>query len=152
MPMPWTYRQASREWRVFLDDVRAVTGLESDNLAYTAIQGVLIAFRRRLTPAQGIAFAGVLPAVPRAIFVAGWDIGAPPAPPGARSDWVAEILALRPHHSLTPPEALAATARALWRQVNHADLSRVLASLPPWATEFWSVSGCSPDELAARIV
>jgi hypothetical protein len=33
MPMPWTYRHASREWRAFLDDVKDATGLTSDNMA-----------------------------------------------------------------------------------------------------------------------
>lgn len=152
MPMPWTYRQATREWRAFLDDVREVTGLETDNLAYTAIQGVLQAFRRRLTPAQGIAFAGVLPAVPRAIFVEGWEIEAPPVAFGARADWVAEARALRPNHSLTPDNAVEAVARALWRQVNHRDLQRVLDGLPEGARDFWSVPGASAGDLAARLV
>jgi len=150
--MPWTYRQASREWRAFLDDVRDWTGLETDNLAYTAIQGVLQAFRRRLTPEQAIAFADVLPAVPRAIFVQGWDIAAPPVPFGTRADWQAEARALRPDHNLTPENAVEATARALWRQVNHTDLSRVLDRLGPGAVAFWSVPGADPDDLAARIV
>ncbi|MCB1387838.1 MAG: DUF2267 domain-containing protein [Rhodobacteraceae bacterium] len=152
MPMPWTYRQASREWRAFLDDVRDVTGLETDNVAYTAIQGVLQAFRRRLTPAQGIAFAGVLPAVPRAIFVEGWDIDAAPRSFGIRADWIAEAKALRPAHNLTPDNAVEATARALWRQVNHRDLSRVLDRMPSGARDFWSVPGASDEELAARLV
>jgi len=150
--MPWTYRQATREWRAFLDDVKEFTGLASDNLAYTAIQGVLQAFRRRLTPVQGIAFAGVLPAVPRAIFVEGWDIEAPPAPFGGRADWAAEARALRPDHNLTPDNAVEAVARALWRQVNHRDLSRVLAAMPEGARDFWSVPGASVADLAARLV
>jgi uncharacterized protein (DUF2267 family) len=47
MPMPWTYRHASREWGAFLDDVKDATGLTSDNMAYTAVDGVLQAFRAR---------------------------------------------------------------------------------------------------------
>ena len=152
MPMPWTYRHASREWRAFLDDVREVTGLESDNLAYTAIQGVFQTYRRRLTPAQGIAFAQVLPAVPRAIFVEGWNLAAEPVGFGARADWQAEAKALRPHHALTPGNATEAVARALWRQVNHLDLQRVLDQMPEGSAAFWSVPGATPDYLAARIV
>lgn len=152
MPMPWTYRQASREWRAFLDDVRDVTGLETDNVAYTAIQAVLQAYRRRLTPEQGIAFAQVLPSVPRAIFVEGWDLATKPVDFGTRAEWTAEAKALRPHHSLTPDNAVEAVARALWRQVNHLDLQRVVARMPEGSAEFWSVPGASPDDLAARIV
>lgn len=101
---------------------------------------------------QGIAFAGVLPAVPRAIFVEGWDIEAPPARFGGRADWVAEARALRPDHNLTPGNAVEAVARALWRQVNHRDLARVLAAMPEGARDFWSVPGASAADLAARLV
>ncbi|MCA2014122.1 DUF2267 domain-containing protein [Cereibacter sphaeroides] len=152
MPMPWTYRHASREWRAFLDDVRDYAGLETDNVAYTAIQGVLQTFRRRLTPEEGIAFAQVLPAVPRAIFVEGWDLATKPAGFGTREDWRAEAKALRPHHNLTPDTAVEAVARALWRQVNHMDLQRVIARMPDGSESFWSVPGATPEELAVRIV
>ncbi len=151
MPMPWTYRHASREWRAFLDDVKEWTGLVSDNSAYTAIQGVLIAFRRRLSPAQGIAFAAILPTVPRAIFVDRWQIDASPVPFAPRAELLAEIKALRPDHNLTPDTAIEATARALWRRVNHADLDRVLDRLPAGAREYWTVPGADPADLAPRL-
>ncbi len=32
MPMPWTYRQATREWQAFIADARAAMNLETDNL------------------------------------------------------------------------------------------------------------------------
>ena len=72
MPMPWTYRQASREWQAFLGDAKEAMDLASDNAAFTAVEGVLMAFRCRLTPQQVIDFAQVLPAVLRALFVADW--------------------------------------------------------------------------------
>lgn len=151
MPMPWTYRQASREWRAILDDVREATGLESDNHAYTAIEGVLKAFRRRLTPQQVSDFADVLPAVPRAILVSGWDLGEGPVAPGSRADWTADAQALRPHHSLTPDNAVEAVAIAMRGIVRRADLDRVLARLPPFAAAFWSTPS-RPEGVAARIV
>lgn len=40
MPMPWTYRQASREWQAFLGDARDAMDLTADNVTYTALQGV----------------------------------------------------------------------------------------------------------------
>ena len=61
MPMPWTYRQASREWQAFLGDARDAMDLSSDNVTFTAVQGVCLAFRRRLTPQQAVDFAQVLP-------------------------------------------------------------------------------------------
>lgn len=151
MPMPWTYRQATREWQAFLADTRAALNLDSDNATYTAVEGVLRAFRRRLTPQQAIDFAQVLPAVLRALFVADWRL-AEPIPPGTRADWTAEARALRPHHNLTPPNCVAATALALRQSVLREDLDRVLATLPAFATEFWSTPGIDPATLGPRIV
>jgi uncharacterized protein (DUF2267 family) len=150
MPMPATYRHASREWRAFLDDVKEATGLVSDNMAYTAVDGVFRTFRARLNVEQGLRFASVLPAVPRAIFVAGWVPADPPLPFASRAEMTREAQALRPHHNLTPDNAIAATARALWRSVRHADLERVLATLPDGAAAFWAVEGADAKDLATR--
>ncbi len=65
MPMPWTYRHASREFRAFLVDAKERMSLESDNMAYTEVDAVFHVFRRRLTAQQGLDFASVLPCVPR---------------------------------------------------------------------------------------
>jgi uncharacterized protein (DUF2267 family) len=152
MPMPWTYRHASREWQAFLADVKDRMDLASDNMAYTAVDGVLQVFRRRLTPQQGIAFANVLPSVLRAIFVKDWEIGAAPLPFGTRADLVAEVKAVRRHHNLTPDTAIEDTAWALWRCVNHREFEAVLDDLPPEARAFWAVQVDDPAELATRMV
>jgi uncharacterized protein (DUF2267 family) len=151
MPMPWTYRQATREWQAFLADAREAMGLSSDNATYTAVQGVLQAFRRRLTPQQAVDFAQILPAVLRALFVADWHLS-DPVPPGTRADWTAEAMVLRPHHNLTPAHCVAATALALRKSILRADLDGVLATLPPFAAEFWSTPGIDPATLGPRIV
>lgn len=151
MPMPWTYRQATREWQAFLSEARAAMELTSDNTTFTAVEGVLRAFRRRLAPQQAIDFAQVLPSVLRALFVADWRLD-PPVPPGTRADWTAEAKALRPHHNLTPANCVAATALALRKSVLREDLDRVLATLPPFAAEFWSTPGIDPATLGPRIV
>jgi uncharacterized protein (DUF2267 family) len=151
MPMPWTYRQATREWQAFLADARATMDLTTDNVTYTAVQGVLQAFRRRLTPQQAVDFAQVLPSVLRALFVAD-GVLADPAPPGTRADWTAEAKALRPHHSLTPDNCVEAVAYALRRSVLRADLEHVLATLPRFAAEFWDVPGTDTRKLGPQIV
>lgn len=138
MPMPWTYRQATREWQAFLADAREAMSLESDNAAYTAIEGVLKAFRVRLTPQEAIDFAQILPSVIRALFVADWRLDEGPVPAGKRGDWTAEARALRPHHNLTPENCIEATALALRQAVLREDLDRVLARLPAFAAEFWA--------------
>ncbi|MBE0555124.1 MAG: DUF2267 domain-containing protein [Rhodobacteraceae bacterium] len=152
MPMPWTYRQATREWQAFLADAREAMDLVTDNVTYTAVEGVLRAFRRRLTPQQAVDFAQVLPSVLRALFVADWRLDEGPVPPGTRADWTTEAQALRPHHNLTPENCVAAIALALRKSVQRADLERVLAGLPPFAAEFWSTPGTDPATLGPRIV
>lgn len=151
MPMPWTYRQASREWEAFLTDAREALGTPTDTMTYTAVTGVLRTFRRRLTPEQAIAFAQVLPAVLRALFVADWTF-APPSPPGTRADWTAEAKAQHPNHHLTPDHCVEAVALALRKSVLPEDLERVLTALPAFAAEFWRVQGVDPATLGPRIV
>jgi uncharacterized protein (DUF2267 family) len=151
MPMPWTYRQATREWQAFLVEARAAMDLTSDNATFTAVEGVLRAFRRRLSAQQAIDFAQVLPSVLRALFIADWQLS-DPAPSGTRDDWTTEAMALRPHHNLTPPNCVEATALALRKSILREDLDRVLATLPPFAVEFWSTPGIDPATLGPAIV
>lgn len=151
MPMPRTYRHANREWRAFLDDVKDATGLTSGNMAYTAVDGVFRAFRARMAAEEGLRLASVLPAVPRAIFVAGWVPSYPPLPFTSREEMKREAQSLRPHHNLTPDTVIEATARALWRSVRHADLHAVLQTLPEGACDFRRVPGADPADLATRM-
>lgn len=152
MPMPWTYRHASKEWRAFLDDVKDSTGLESDNMAYTAIDAVFQVFRRRLTAEQGLRFASTLPAVPRAIFVKDWRPEAKPPPFPDPAALIREVRAVRPDHNLTPDNAIEATARALRRSIDQRDLDDLLADLPPGAQAYWHVAVDDPSELRQRII
>ncbi|MFD1742925.1 DUF2267 domain-containing protein [Cypionkella sinensis] len=152
MPMPWTYRQATREWQAFLEDAKAAIGTPTDHSTFTAVEGVLRAFRNRLTPQQAIDFAQILPAVLRALFVADWRLDAQPLPAGTRVDWTTEAKSLRPHHNLAPDGCVAGTALALRQSVHRADLERVLRHLPAFATEFWSVPSVDTTSLGPRIV
>lgn len=152
MPMPWTYRHASKEFHAFLVDAKDRMGLASDNMAYTAVDAVFQVFRRRLTPEQGIAFADLLPAVLRAIFVHGWEVGRAPEPFAPRDVLTREAQAVRPHHNLTPDNAIEATAWALRRSLRQAELDALLATFPPGAAEFWRAEVEDPSELEQRII
>lgn len=152
MPMPWTYRHASKEWRAFLNDIKERMSLTSDNMAYTAVDAVLQVFRRRLTAQQGLDFASVLPAVLRAIFVKDWDISAPPISFPDRAELIAEVKEVRPHHNLTPDNAIEATAWAIRRCTNQREFERALSKLPREAAAFWHVDVDDPAELDQRII
>ena len=135
--MPFAYRHATTEWRAFLDDARERLSLDSDNMTYTAIDGVFQVFRRRLTAQQGLAFADLLPAVPHAIFVAGWQPG-DPEPWVPREALAAEVQAVRKNHNLTPPDAIDHVARTLRAHVRVMDLDRVLERIGPEAAAYWA--------------
>lgn len=137
--MPFTYRHATDEFRRFIGNARLALNLDSDNMAYTAVDGVFRTFRRRLTAQQAIDFANQLPTVLRAIFVQDWQIGAQPAEFADRAHMTDEAKALRRDHNLTPDNAIAAVAWALRQEVRKADFDRVLRAISPAAEAFWTV-------------
>ncbi|WP_299794451.1 DUF2267 domain-containing protein [uncultured Marivita sp.] len=152
MPMPWTYRHASREFRAFLDDAKERMSLESDNMTYTAVDAVFQVFRRRLTAQQGLDFASVLPSVTRAMFVKNWQVEDHPASFEDRDTMTIEAKRVRVNHNLTPDNAIEATAWALRRSLDQRDLNRVLKRIGPDAEAFWHVQVSDPRELEQRIV
>lgn len=152
MPMPWTYRHASKEFTSFLGDAKDRMNLVSDNSTYTAVDAVFQVFRRRLTAEQGIAFADLLPSVLRAIFVYRWSVTETPAPFTSREEHTREAQAIRKHHNLTPDNAIEATAWALRRHVDQRAFDRLLVQLPEGAARFWRADAADSDELEQRII
>ncbi|WP_374547891.1 DUF2267 domain-containing protein [Rhodoblastus sp.] len=139
MPMPLDYQHASEDFERFLRDVIGRTGLTTRNQAFTTVQGVLLAFRRRLDLRDAIRFAGCLPPVLRAIFVADWETDAPKPEFGAREQWIREVKALRGDHNFSPDCAIADVAAALRAQIGDAAPDQALATAPPAARAFWRI-------------
>lgn len=137
MTVPNEFEFASAEFSALLRDARDVAGLTSTHQAFTMVQGVLQAFRRRLDVADALRFAQVLPVGLRALFVQDWDPAEPVRPFSDRVTMTAEVQALRGDHNLSPATAIADVAVALRRHVDNAHLDRVLAQLPPGAADFW---------------
>jgi uncharacterized protein (DUF2267 family) len=137
MTMPFAYQHAQRDFERFLLDAREAAGLATTNQAYTMAQGVLQAFRRRLSPADAMRFAAVLPPLLRALFIDGWDPGEPTRPFEDLVNVAAEVRALRQAHNFAPATALHDVAVALRKNVDEAALERVLAALPEGARAFW---------------
>lgn len=150
--MPATYRQATREFRAFIADARDRLSLDSDNMTYTAVDGVFLTFRRRLTAQEGLWFADALPAVLAAMFLRNWDLSMAPLEFSSREEMTREAQALRPHHNLTPPNAIEAVAWAVRRAVDQRAFDSVLERMPEGAVAFWAVDVDDPRELRRRIV
>ena len=137
MTIPYEYRHTSADFDDFLLAVIDATGLTTRNQAYTVVESVLLAFRRRLTVTQGLRFASVLPPVLRAIFVKDWDVDQPPLAFGTREDLMRDVRALRQDHNFAPDTAISDVAKALRHSVNEAELDSVLSTLPEGALDFW---------------
>lgn len=138
MPMPQQYQRVGEAFDAFLRDARDELGHATRNQTYTTVEGVLLAFRRRLTVQQGLRFADALPAVLRAMFVAGWDRGGPTVPLGSREAMTAEVKALRSGHNFAPDTAIRDVARALAKHVDAPAFEAAMVTLPEEAQAFWN--------------
>lgn len=139
MPVPPEYQRATDDFYKLLTDARDSAGLTTTNQAYTMVQGVLRAFRRRIEVNDAIRFLSVLPVGTRALFVADWDVDEPKRPFEDRAVMTKEVQAFRAEHNYAPETAIRDVATALRRNLDEAALDRVLASLPHGATEFWQL-------------
>jgi len=139
MPIPMELAHASEAFDRFLTEARDLSGLTSRHQTYTMTQAVLLVFRRRLSLAEAIRFAAVLPPVLRAIFVADWDPEEPRRPFTDRTTLTREVQSLRRDHNFAPDTAIRDVAVALRHQIDVAAFDRVLATLPPEAAAFWEV-------------
>ncbi|RCW24845.1 uncharacterized protein (DUF2267 family) [Ciceribacter lividus] len=137
MTVPMEYRQATRDFENFLVSVRDRAGLGTTNQAFTMVDGVLRTFRRRLEPAQAIAFAQLLPACLRALFIREWDLDEPRKAFGPREEMTREVKALRPDHNLSTESAIADVAAVLRETLGDAVLDQGLSDLPDGAKQFW---------------
>ncbi len=139
MTVPTDYARAVDVFNAFLKDAADEADMTTRHQSYTMVEGVLHAFRRRLSPADAIAFAQVLPPLVRALFVDRWDPSQARAAFGSRAEMTAEVQALRRHHNLSPEGSIANVAAALRRHVDAAAFDAALARLSPEAQRFWAI-------------
>jgi uncharacterized protein (DUF2267 family) len=141
MTWPLEYQKACVDFERFMTASRDAAGLQTTNMAWTMVEGVFRAFRRRLTAEQAVAFAAALPPLIRAMFLEGWSPRDQPVPFVPLSELSAEVQSLRPQHNFSPSDSVRAVGAALRISIGNASLDRALSSLPPPAREFWSDRG-----------
>ncbi|MGF1570521.1 MAG: DUF2267 domain-containing protein [Nodosilinea sp.] len=139
MPVPVEYQRASDEFYQYLVDARDTAGLWSTHVTYTMTQGVFQTFRRRLSTADAIAFANVLPICLRALFVTDWDTNEPQKSFEDRAEMMREVRSLRGEHNFSTETAIRDVAAALRRHVDEQAFDQMLAKLPEGAFGFWCV-------------
>ena len=138
MTVPQEYVHASRDFDRFMDDFLEISMVETRHRAYAIVRAVLHVFRDHLSVTDALKFAEFLPAVLRAIFVENWQPTATPPPFPDRQTLVREVKANRKDHNLASEDSIAEVAAALRRNVDTADLDRILATLPPGAVAYWA--------------
>lgn len=138
--MPPEYRNSTEEYIAFLRDAIEFSDLTTLNQAYTMVQGVFQAFRRRLTIKESIAFANTLPVNLRALYIADWDLENEPVAFGSRDEMTREVQNLRRDHNFAPAHSILAVAKALRLHVDEKKFDRLLRSLSEGAIDFWSVA------------
>lgn len=140
MTIPMSYQQAREEFDGFLADARDTLDLPTRHSTYTCVEGVLVTFRRRLDADQVLIFAGVLPPLLRALFVAGWHKNERVADFGPREALELEVRTLRKNHNLSPVGSIAKVAGVLRHHLDAAAFERVLVQMPDGSSAFW----CGP--------
>ncbi len=139
MTIPMEIQRASVDFEKFLTRARDEAGLPTRNPAYTMVEGVLHTFRCRLDISEAIRFAGILPPIPRAIFIADWDLSEPKRPFESREVMTREVQSLRKNHNLSPDTAIRDVALALRAHIDEKALDLFLATLSSPARNYWQV-------------
>lgn len=139
MTVPMAYRRASQEFDAFLAEVADAAQLSSRHQAYTVVNAVFRAFRRRLAQGEVLIFAAALPPLLGALFIETWrpdDTGPASWEP---EEVLRDVKGLRPHHNLATDQAVAQVGAVLRRHVDAAVFTQTLRHLPLEAAHFWGI-------------
>ena len=137
MTVPQDYMLAQQRFDALLVELMDKLDLTTRHQVYAVLYGVLRVFRRRLDADQTLVFAGALPAIVSAMFVAEWTPGEARLPFAAASDYDAEVRAVRRDHNLAPPQARRIVAAVVRARCDQAAFDAALAQLPGEAAAFW---------------
>lgn len=140
MPMPFEYAHASREFDRFMKEAMEQLGHVTRHQTYQTVESVLRVFRRRLTQEEVLAFAKVLPAVLRAIFVAQWQDGRQVKQFTSLAKMNREVQERRINHDFSPDDSIEIMASVLRNHVDNRQFDAVVRTLSPAAAEFWAVA------------
>ena len=137
MTVPQDYTHAGEHFDALLTDLMAELDLTTRHQVYAVLHGVLTVFRRRLDAEEVLVFASGLPAMLRAMFVAGWEPDKDKLPFATPADHNREARDVRRHHNLMPEGSLPAVVRTVRRHCDPDAFEAALSKLPPEARAFW---------------
>ena len=136
MTIPSNYLYADRDFRAFMVRAKETTEHETTNMVWGTLLGVFEVFRRRLDNGQRLAFAAVLPATLRAVFVESGPVDRPIAFE-PRERLIREVQGVHRDHQFATDTAIDDIALALGDFVDRKRLEEVLAAIGDEARQFW---------------
>lgn len=137
MTVPQQYMLAQQRFDALLVELMDKLDLTTRHQAYAVIFAFLRVFRSRLDADQTLVFAGVLPAVVSAMFVADWKPGEEKKPFTGSAEYDEEVRDVRRDHNLAPPGAQRIVAAAIRSRCDSAAFDAALGQLPRQAAAFW---------------
>jgi uncharacterized protein (DUF2267 family) len=138
MTVPQHLALAQQRFDALLVDLMDRLDLTTRHQVYAVLFAFLTVFRRRLDPDQVLVFAGALPALLSAMFVADWEPGAGRLAFSGPEAYDDEIRSVRVNHNLAPEAVRAAVASIVRAHCNEADFERALSRLPREAADYWA--------------
>ena len=139
MTVPQEYMLAQKRFDALLVELMDKLDLTTRHQVYAVIFGCLRVFRSRLDADQTLVFAGVLPAIVSAMFVADWTPGEEKKPFADPAVYDQEVREVRGDHNLAQPGALRVVAAAIRSRCDGAGAAfdSALGQLPRQAAAFW---------------
>jgi len=148
MPVPRNYYHATEQFENFLLVARDAADLQTTNMAWNMVVGVLEAFRRRLKLEDAIIFANSLPSGIRALFVADWDPYEEKREFADEASLLEEVKSVRNQHNFSPDNAHQAVVIAMRRAVNTEELDACLRKIGDEAFNFWQLEEGAMDRFS----
>jgi uncharacterized protein (DUF2267 family) len=137
MTVPQEYMLAQHRFDALLVELMDKLDLTTRHQVYAVLFAVLQVFRRRLNAEQILVFAGALPAVLSAMFVADWKPDDQVLPFADAATYDAEVGRVRRDHNLAPPGSVGIVAAAIRGRCDRDAFDAALARLPEAAAAFW---------------
>ena len=137
MTVPQEYMLAQQRFDALLVELMDRLDLTTRHQVYAVLFGFLRVFRSRLDADQTLVFAGVLPAIVSAMFVADWKPGEEKKPFADPAGYDEEVRNIRRDHNLAPPDARRVVAAAIRSRCDRAAFDAALGQLPGQVAAFW---------------
>jgi uncharacterized protein (DUF2267 family) len=137
MTQPDDVKHATERYQEWLAALKDRASLATHNQSQALMRAVMHALRASVSPEAALRIANALPALPRGIFLDGWTLDAPWAPPASAEAFHRDVHdRIREHH--TPPPTITADVFAVWaRALGPIAAATIHSALPEVLKPLW---------------